>query len=304
MERYVSFTFAVAFQQVIQTDMHVAYFSQFYIVRIDVPPGVEVPGGCFVTVESGPHRGFNNSLQLLKNSPPRPHTQPDIIFLETSARVWALDEAIPSKPRIIISSNTVKHARDNNNNNNNAAIKPRPTISSRQRSPPPGQIVSQHTLPPPPLLAEPESSLLLFRNQRQHDIRNSIASPHKYNSTQEKRERDIASTSFTFTPDVASRKKARRSSIGAACTSSPQKESTDTALHQHRAAACINKSNDVGSNNNSEGAPMTAARVDFIGQQEGVISPLHALLTYLSSQDAAEGPRKQATSSNSQEKKN
>ena len=38
---------------------------QFYIVRVDASTNVEVPGGCFVTVESGPHTGLPQALHNL-----------------------------------------------------------------------------------------------------------------------------------------------------------------------------------------------------------------------------------------------
>ena len=42
---------------------------QYYIVRVDAPPGVATISaeGCFVTVESGPHSNLTLALQALQN---------------------------------------------------------------------------------------------------------------------------------------------------------------------------------------------------------------------------------------------
>lgn len=40
-------------------------------MRVDAAPGVEVPGGSFVTVESGPHQGLDAALHALQHPKPR-----------------------------------------------------------------------------------------------------------------------------------------------------------------------------------------------------------------------------------------
>ena len=40
-------------------------------MKIDAPPGVEVPGGCFVTVESGPHPGLQAAYNRLRDPKPK-----------------------------------------------------------------------------------------------------------------------------------------------------------------------------------------------------------------------------------------
>lgn len=85
---------------------------QFFVVRVDAPPGVVIPGGCYVTVESGPHQGLTTALETLKNPKPRAHTLPDIVFLSTSTPVWAVDEIVSEKPRLVLSYATLREARD------------------------------------------------------------------------------------------------------------------------------------------------------------------------------------------------
>ncbi|KAL4458663.1 hypothetical protein ABPG75_013528 [Micractinium tetrahymenae] len=89
--------------------------QQFYIVRVDAPPGVATiaADGCFVTVESGPHLNLQLALHALQH--PKQHAYsvlPDIIFLPTAATVFALNEPVPSsKPRLVVSAETVQQAR-------------------------------------------------------------------------------------------------------------------------------------------------------------------------------------------------
>lgn len=48
--------------------LHAARLAlQYYIVRVDAAPGVDVPGGSFVTVESGPHVGLEQALSTLEH---------------------------------------------------------------------------------------------------------------------------------------------------------------------------------------------------------------------------------------------
>lgn len=52
--------------------LHAARLAlQYYIVRVDAAPGVDVPGGSFVTVESGPHAGLEQALSTLEHPRPR-----------------------------------------------------------------------------------------------------------------------------------------------------------------------------------------------------------------------------------------
>ncbi|KAL4429342.1 hypothetical protein ABPG77_005116 [Micractinium sp. CCAP 211/92] len=88
--------------------------QQFYIVRVDAPLGVATiaADGCFVTVESGPHPSLQLALQALRHPKQHAYVLPDIIFLPTSATVYALNEPVPSrKPRLVVSAETVQQAR-------------------------------------------------------------------------------------------------------------------------------------------------------------------------------------------------
>ena len=84
--------------------------GEFFVVRVDAPPGVEVPGGCFVTVESGPH-SFEVALTHLARPRPKAHTLPEIVFLPTCCTVWALDEKVPAKPRLIVADTSFYAAK-------------------------------------------------------------------------------------------------------------------------------------------------------------------------------------------------
>lgn len=53
-----------------------AFALQYYICRVDAPPGVEVPGGSYVTVESGPHHGLPHALHALQHPKPRVSASP------------------------------------------------------------------------------------------------------------------------------------------------------------------------------------------------------------------------------------
>lgn len=83
----------------------------FYIVKIDAPPGVEVPGGCYVTVQSGPHVGVKAAFERLRDPKPRAHTLPDIVFLPTNSSVLVLDEAVPTKPYLLVTRDDLDRAR-------------------------------------------------------------------------------------------------------------------------------------------------------------------------------------------------
>ncbi len=43
---------------------------QFYVLRVDSPAGVGVPGGSYVTVESGPHDGLHKAYTSLTDTDP------------------------------------------------------------------------------------------------------------------------------------------------------------------------------------------------------------------------------------------
>ena len=88
---------------------------QFYIVRIDAPPGVEVPGGCYVTVESGPFEGLVAAYTRLTDPKPRAHTLPDIVFLPSTSSVWAFNDVVASKPHLLVSAQDVDNARRQRN---------------------------------------------------------------------------------------------------------------------------------------------------------------------------------------------
>jgi hypothetical protein len=88
---------------------------QFYIVRIDAPPGVEVPGGCYVTVESGPFEGLVAAYTRLTDPKPRAHTLPDIVFLPSTSFVWAFNDVVASKPHLLVSAQDVDNARRQRN---------------------------------------------------------------------------------------------------------------------------------------------------------------------------------------------
>jgi hypothetical protein len=85
--------------------------ESFYIVKIDAPPGVEVPGGCYVTVQSGPHFGVKAAFERLRDPKPRAHTLPDIVFLPTNSSVYVLDEAVQTKPYLLVNCDDLERAR-------------------------------------------------------------------------------------------------------------------------------------------------------------------------------------------------
>lgn len=85
--------------------------ESFYIVKIDAPPGVEVPGGCYVTVQSGPHLGLKVAFERLRDPKPRAHTLPDIVFLPSNSSVLVLDETVPMKPHLIVQKEVLDRAR-------------------------------------------------------------------------------------------------------------------------------------------------------------------------------------------------
>eukprot|EP00890_Picochlorum_soloecismus_P001106 jgi/Picsp_1/1997/NSC_05463-R1_---NA--- len=89
--------------------------DKFYIVRIDAPPGVEVPGGCYVTVESGPFEGLVAAYTRLTDPKPRAHTLPDIVFLPSTSSVWAFNDVVASKPHLLVSAQDVDNARRQRN---------------------------------------------------------------------------------------------------------------------------------------------------------------------------------------------
>lgn len=85
--------------------------ESFYIVKIDAPPGVEVPGGCYVTVQSGPHVGLKAAFERLRDPKPRAHTLPDIVFLPSNSSVLVLDENVPMKPHLLVKCGDLDKAR-------------------------------------------------------------------------------------------------------------------------------------------------------------------------------------------------
>lgn len=85
--------------------------ESYYVVKIDAPPGVEVPGGCYVTVQSGPHVGLSIAYTHLKDPKPRAHTLPDIVFLPSHATVLSLDEKVALKPYLLARALDVDSAR-------------------------------------------------------------------------------------------------------------------------------------------------------------------------------------------------
>ena len=131
--------------------------GEFFVVRVDAPPGVEVPGGCFVTVESGPH-SFEVALALLARPRPKAHTLPDIVFLPTSCTVWALDEKVPSKPRLIVADSSFYAAKHEMQRNDPSSHKerfkktPDRGVGGNQFRGPkePFFVARQHTAPPSP----------------------------------------------------------------------------------------------------------------------------------------------------------
>lgn len=85
--------------------------ESYYVVKIDAPPGVEVPGGCYVTVQSGPHVGLSIAYSHLKDPKPKAHTLPDIVFLPSHATVLSLDEKVSLKPYLLARASDVDSAR-------------------------------------------------------------------------------------------------------------------------------------------------------------------------------------------------
>lgn len=85
--------------------------DSYYVVKIDAPPGVEVPGGCYVTVQSGPHADVSVAYSHLRDPKPRAHTLPDIVFLPSSATVFSLDEKVSVKPYLLALASDVDSAR-------------------------------------------------------------------------------------------------------------------------------------------------------------------------------------------------
>jgi len=111
--------------------------GEFFVVRVDAPPGVEVPGGCFVTVESGPH-SFEVALTHLARPRPKAHTLPEIVFLPTCCTVWALDEKVPAKPRLIVADTSFYAAKHEMQRNDQSGHKER-----FKRTPDRGMVGSQ-----------------------------------------------------------------------------------------------------------------------------------------------------------------
>lgn len=89
--------------------------ESFYIVKIDAPPGVEVPGGCYVTVQSGPHAGLKAAFERLRDPKPRAHTLPDIVFLPSDSSVFVLDEVVSMKPYMLVQCDALDRARTRQN---------------------------------------------------------------------------------------------------------------------------------------------------------------------------------------------
>ncbi|PRW59741.1 acyl-coenzyme A oxidase peroxisomal isoform B [Chlorella sorokiniana] len=91
--------------------------QQYYIVRVDAPPGVSTiaADSCPVTIESGPHATLQLALETLQHPRKRAYVLPDIVFLPTNSTVYAMNEVVPqSKPRLVVSSAAVAAARGPN----------------------------------------------------------------------------------------------------------------------------------------------------------------------------------------------
>jgi hypothetical protein len=85
--------------------------DSYYIVKIDAPPGVEVPGGCYVTVQSGPHVGLMSAYERLRDPKPKAHTLPDIVFLPSKSNVMILGDIVPTKPYLLVRGEDLDKAR-------------------------------------------------------------------------------------------------------------------------------------------------------------------------------------------------
>ena len=85
--------------------------DSYYIVKIDAPPGVEVPGGCYVTVQSGPHVGLMSAYERLRDPKPKAHTLPDIVFLPSQSNVMILGDTVPAKPYLLVRGEDLDKAR-------------------------------------------------------------------------------------------------------------------------------------------------------------------------------------------------
>lgn len=111
--------------------------SRFFVVRVDASPtATPVPGGSFVTVESGPHRDMaeawleidhpkqrvrrrlppvtralaaGHSCSIIRGPSPirhsvpctQAHTTPDIIFVKACTPVWVKHEPVGPHPRML-----------------------------------------------------------------------------------------------------------------------------------------------------------------------------------------------------------
>ena len=111
--------------------------SRFFVVRVDASPtATPVPGGSFVTVESGPHRDMaeawleidhpkqrvrrrlppvtralaaSHSCSIIRGPSPirhsvpctQAHTTPDIIFVKACTPVWVKHEPVGPHPRML-----------------------------------------------------------------------------------------------------------------------------------------------------------------------------------------------------------
>ncbi|KAL6768409.1 hypothetical protein ACKKBF_B39040 [Auxenochlorella protothecoides x Auxenochlorella symbiontica] len=91
----------------LQTDQ-----TSFFVIRVDASPSTTaIPGGTFVTVESGPYLNLDSALHSLQHPRQRAHVAPDIVFLHESVPVWILDEPVPAKPRMLITASHLEAAR-------------------------------------------------------------------------------------------------------------------------------------------------------------------------------------------------
>ncbi|GAB4821750.1 hypothetical protein N2152v2_008796 [Parachlorella kessleri] len=121
---------------------------EFFVVRVDAAPGLDVPGGSFVTVESGPHRGLAQALHVLQHPKTRAHVLPDIVWLPSSVPCWAANEAVALKPRLVVTAETVQQARETKGGRGLVPVPARRHGASRGREPTVGEQQGDLRQPP------------------------------------------------------------------------------------------------------------------------------------------------------------
>lgn len=132
-----------------------------------------------MTVESGPHPGLDKAFVALQQLRRRAHVLPDVVWLPSEAQVWALNQPVGLKPRMIVKAATIQLARKAKGGRGLVAVAARdvrslqtqPLVSPETRvacaTPHKQPIKQQHAAAPQSHHIEPQPSLQHSCQQQQ-----------------------------------------------------------------------------------------------------------------------------------------